>query len=81
MAVAVKTTASRFDGAKPTKLFNSQGYFTDLGGRTYDVSADGKRFLMIKATTPAVAASSATPLNLVVTEHWFEELRARVPMK
>jgi hypothetical protein len=46
------------------------GYF--LGGansigRTYDVSPDGRRFLMIKPDP----ASSAT---IAVVQHWFEEL-------
>ena len=40
--------------------------------RHYDVSPDGRRFLMIKDSP------SATPASLVVVQHWFEELKARV---
>ena len=45
--------------------------------RTYDVSLDGKRFLMIKeagATGPAVATAS-----IVVVQNWTEELKRLVP--
>ena len=47
--------------------------------RTYDVSLDGKRFLMIKeagATGPAVA-----PASIVVVQNWTEELKRLVPTK
>ena len=46
------------------------------GGRTYDVSADGTRFLMIKD-----AAASGTAPQLVVVLNFFEELKRLVPAK
>jgi hypothetical protein len=52
------------------------------GGRTYDVSPDGKRFLMIKDLPPTSTSSSSPPSpQLVVVINWFEELKARVPAK
>lgn len=39
------------------------------GARTYDVSPDGQRFLMI------LDAGA----EIVVVENWFEELRVKVP--
>jgi hypothetical protein len=58
----------------------NEGYFTIPGGnpgRTYDVSPDGQRFLMIKFS----AADQARGVNnLVVVQNWFEELKARVPV-
>jgi Tol biopolymer transport system component len=55
-------------------------YLTPNTGRTYDVSSDGKRFLLIKDATPASTSSSAPPPSqLVVVLNWFEELKARVP--
>ena len=57
------------------KLFASANYFgsgSALGGRTYDLSLDGSRFLMIKQMPPDDAA-------LVVTLNWFEELKRLVP--
>jgi hypothetical protein len=41
-------------------------YYTGGIGRTYDVSADGQRFLMIKA--PGTDASAAPPA-LIVVQH------------
>ena len=41
---------------------------------TFDVSADGKRFLMIKE---AERAALVTQINLVL--NWTEELKRRVP--
>jgi eukaryotic-like serine/threonine-protein kinase len=48
---------------------------TGTSGRPYDVSPDGKRFLMIKPFDDA--ASSAT--RIVVVQNWFEELKRLVP--
>jgi serine/threonine-protein kinase len=44
-------------------------------GRTYDISPDGQRFLVVKAaTTP-----DAVPPQLIVVPHFDEELRRLVP--
>ena len=62
----------------PAKLLN-EGYFTVPGGnvgRTYDISPDGQRFLMIKAGGGSDQA--ATP-QIVVVQHWLEELKRLVP--
>jgi serine/threonine-protein kinase len=57
-------------------------YEAPQDGRTYDVSSDGKRFLMIKnATTSLTSSGAAPPSQLVVVTNWFEELKARVPTK
>jgi serine/threonine protein kinase len=45
--------------------------------RTYDVSPDGQRFLMIKDS--AAAEQPSTPTSLVVVLKWFEELKRRLP--
>ena len=47
--------------------------------RPYDVSADGNRFLMLKDS--GAGDPNATPISMVVVEHWFEELRKRVTGK
>ena len=44
---------------------------------TYDVSPDGKRFLMIKDARPPGEASP--PSQLVVVQNWQEELKRLVP--
>ena len=47
--------------------------------RTYDVSLDGKRFLMIKEG--GGPNQSAAPPSIVVVQNWFEELKRLVPTK
>ena len=79
MAVAVRTTPA-FSADNPGKLFDTTRYFPNIAGRTYDVSADGKRFLMIKDAAAADQTSLAAT-GLVVVEHWVEELKARVATK
>ena len=49
----------------------------DIGGRTYDISADGQRFLMLKA----VSQPNAPPPQIVVVQHFDEELKRLVPRK
>ena len=44
-------------------------------GRTYDVSADGQRFLMVKQP-----ANQAAAPQIVIVQHWVEELKRLVPV-
>jgi serine/threonine-protein kinase len=73
MAVAVTPTPS-FVAGPPVKLFEGTG-FAGSGSagsaQTFDISADGHRFLMIKT-------DSAEP-SLVMVLNWFEELKRLVP--
>ena len=48
-----------------------------LSGRTYDVSADGQRFLMVKSPVSTDAVARA---QIVVVQHWDEELKRLVPV-
>jgi len=48
------------------------------GGRTYDASPDGKRFLMIKGPSTDTAA---TPPAVILVQHWDEDLKHLVPTK
>ena len=45
-------------------------------GRTFDVSADGQRFLMVKA---GGASDASAPVTIVVVQNWHEELKRLVP--
>jgi hypothetical protein len=75
MVVGVNTTKGiQFDN--PTKLFSGP-YFMTLTGRTYDVTRDGKRFLMVKTTNQTLADAP----RIILVENWFEELKRRVPVK
>ena len=79
-AVTVQTTAANFSAGSPTKLFDAAPYYFGTSGRTYDVAADGQRFLMIRNGESGGQNSSTSP-SLVVVEHWTEELKARVGTK
>ena len=73
-AVSVATEPS-FQPGRPTLLFegsfDSGGYF-----HNYDVSPDGKRFMMVQREE----SSESAPDRLHVVLHWFEELERRVPV-
>ena len=67
----------------PIKLFEAsshalggRGEFAELRRRTYDVSLDGRRFLMIKSDN--VQAASPPPERIVLVQNWFEELKAKL---
>ena len=74
MAVTVQTTGATFSAGNPTKVFDTAPYYFANDGRTYDVSADGQRFLMIKLASLRAERHGRAP-SLVVVEHWTEELK------
>jgi serine/threonine-protein kinase len=76
MSVGVKL-GSTWSATKPSVVVK-EGYLTNppWWGRSYDVSPDGRRFLMIKEGGPS---GTASPASLVVVQHWFEELKRLVP--
>jgi hypothetical protein len=80
MSVAVSSAAGSLMAAAPTRLFSGQFVRDASTTRTvanYDISRDGKRFLMLK-TAPASPAT-APPVSIVL--NWTEELKQRVPVK
>ena len=77
MSVPV-TTDSTFAARTPSRLFEGP-YFFGLTGRTYDVSPDGQRFLMLKQSS--VAGESSPSARMVLVQNWFEEPKRRVPTK
>jgi serine/threonine protein kinase len=82
MAVPVQLTPT-FSAGNPTKLFDAHailldGRFTAMGTRrTYDVSRDGRRFLMIKESAVS-SDDNASAASMIVVENWFEELKAKM---
>jgi Tol biopolymer transport system component len=50
------------------------------GGRHYDVSADGQRFLLLK-DAPTPDGQKAAPVEIHIVLNWLDELKARVPTK
>lgn len=77
-AVPVQTSGATFGAGTPAKVFDAK-YSTPFPVRSYDVSADGKRFLMLKDS--ATGDPNATPVSMILVEHWFEELKGLVPTK
>ena len=73
MAVDIATQPS-FTAGKPRLLFEGTYEPTWATNPNYDVSADGQRFLMVKASEQE---QSNTQINVV--QNWFEELKRRVP--
>jgi len=80
MSVAISVSAGALIAAPPVRLFSGE-FVLDLSTtRTvanYDISRDGKRFLMLK--TAAVSAAPSPPISVAL--NWTEELKQRVPTK
>jgi serine/threonine-protein kinase len=70
---------STFRAGNPTRLFEGPySLYAGAPGRTYDVSLDGQRFLMIKVAGPD---GTSAPTSIVVVQNWTEELKRLVPTK
>jgi serine/threonine protein kinase/Tol biopolymer transport system component len=80
VAVAVQTEPM-FKPGKPEVLF--RGTYVPLSlqdAHPWDISPDGKRFLMMKPpASPGSAEGGLRKINIVL--NWFEELKQRVPVK
>jgi Tol biopolymer transport system component len=65
----------------PTKLVGGSYSWSlpGVGGRLYDVSRQGDRFLVLKPAP--ISQQQNAPDTIVVVQNWFEELKARVPTK
>jgi serine/threonine protein kinase len=74
-----KSGAAR-QGSPQAKLLEAKYFHGVQQSRSYDVSRDGQRFLMIKGT-PAANGQTATETSasMVVVLNWFEELKQRLP--
>ena len=78
MMVVPVETAPNFIAGEPTLLFE-RPYYLFASRRTYDVSPDGRRFLMVKEGAVRPDADVQGPrINVVL--NWSEELKARVPL-
>jgi len=75
--VPVRTDPS-FTFGNPEVVF-AETYFAAArrSGRTYDISPDGKRFLMIKQGGPG---DETTPTQLILVQNWLDELKRLVPV-
>jgi serine/threonine-protein kinase len=73
-------TVPTFSAGLPMKLFDGR-YIGSPLWRTYDVSLDGQRFLMIKENVAPDQPTTLSLSTMVVVLNWVEELRERVPIK
>ena len=79
LTVPVDPRGTTWSAGTATKLFAGR-YFTGAdSSRQYDVSPDGQRFLMIKEA--GATNQTATPPQVIVVQHWTEELKRLVPTK
>lgn len=70
MAVTVTAATTTFTASTPQRLFEGR-YESSVAGRNYDLSPDGKRFVMVRSEEVAPTARLHVVLN------WLAELRAR----
>ena len=71
MAVDI-TTEPTFRAGTPRLLFEGTYQRSAGGSAFYDVTPDGKRFVMVQTQGPG-----STEINVVL--NWFEELKRLVP--
>jgi Tol biopolymer transport system component len=72
MVAARVTTGPSFAVQSSRVLFNASDFIhTSLSRRNYDVAPDGERFLMVQR------ADGAKRGQVVVVEHWTEEIRRK----
>ena len=78
-SIEVEDTSDGVQLIESRRLFSTEAYFRPIPDRpTFDVAADGQRFLMIKPEDEGVDSRSGQS-SLVVVENWFEELSRLAP--
>jgi serine/threonine-protein kinase len=79
MAVPVKTDPT-FSFEAPKILFRGTYFYSDrVVGTLWDISPDGKRFLMMKE--PGSLSGEGRPRKINIVVNWIEELKQRLPKK
>lgn len=77
MGTRVEPGAS-WRGEMPTPIVRGQYFYASAGlGRTFDITRDRRRFLMVKES--GSNDGSAAP-RIVVVQNWTEELKRLVPV-
>jgi hypothetical protein len=73
MMVASVKTEPQLSVGKPSVLF--KGDFANIQGKNYDVTPDGRRFLMIRVD------DRVPPADITVVLNWLDDLKHRVLSK
>ena len=74
MAVEI-TARPTFSAGTPHMLFEGRYIPSPTTFQNYDVTPDGKRFLMLKS----VEQAQTEPTQINIVQNWFEELRQKAP--
>jgi serine/threonine-protein kinase len=77
MHVSVSSEIGRFTVGTPAQLFGTHYYGSEpasLVGRTYDVSPDGQRLLMIKSEPPRNPSGASAGGDVVLVQNWVDDL-------
>jgi hypothetical protein len=64
-----------FAAGKPRLLFEKPGFGQGFPIRTYDLSLDGQRFLMVREEQ----LKPAPVTEMILIQNWHEELKRLVP--
>jgi eukaryotic-like serine/threonine-protein kinase len=74
MAAQIRAGPGGIEVTERRPLFSLANYLLSANYTPFDVSADDRRFLMLRE----VGAANETRNALIVIENWFEELRERM---
>lgn len=74
LSVVDVRAANGFTASRPKRILD-RSFFARGSGQTYDVSTDGKRFLMIEEDP----ADTIAPTEIHLVLNWFEELKRLAP--
>jgi len=75
-------TKATFSLGTPKPLFRGKYVAAyPMDGTPWDLSHDGKRFLMIKPPASTDGRSADQPRKINIVLNWTEELKQRVPVK
>ena len=84
MTVVPVPPGSAFTFGKPQPLFDISPYRAVNSGsavsRPFDISLDGKRFLMVRPVG-AAGPTGANKQSITVISHWADDVKARMPSK
>ena len=80
MSVAVSTQPVLTLGTAPQIQFEHNKFIHQRqSAKLYDITPDGDRFLMVaNAELDQTGDDSITP-QIIIVQHWFEELKEKVP--
>jgi hypothetical protein len=74
------TTDSAFAFGNEQALGIRRFLFSGISTRSYDITPDGQRFLMVFPADQADPGAETPDEQINIVLNWFEELKARVPV-